>query len=101
MAVSQEQINEALGLLSEPEQARLHELFADYQQRNYPPENISQIEKAISSQVPIKEVGFGGEHFRQYQILGILSSGIAWVRKMWGDKAECEMPISQLVYESL
>ena len=35
MTLSQEQINEAIVLLSETEQARLHKLFEDYQQQNH------------------------------------------------------------------
>lgn len=94
--LSQQELNEAWALLSEPEQVRLQKLFEEHQQRNYQPENISLLETAISSQSPVKEVGFGSQHFRQYQILRILENGIAWVREMWGDKQEYQMSISQL-----
>ena len=96
VSLSQQEINEAWSLLSQCEQVRLRELFEEYQQRNYQPENYSQLEIAISSQSSVKEVGFGSQHFRQYQILRILENGVAWVRKMWGDKGECEILITQL-----
>ena len=82
ITLSQEHINEAWGLLSEPERSRLHNLHAAYQQRNHPQENYSQLESAIASQAPIKEVGFGSQHFRQYQVIRILENGIAWVRRV-------------------
>lgn len=97
IALSQQQINEAWGLLTEPEQAQLHNLYADYQQRNYPPENYSQLESVIAYQTPVNEVGFGREHFRQYQLLRILNNGLAWVKRLFGDKGEFEISISQLV----
>ena len=94
VVLSQERINEAWALLGEFEQARLHQLFEEHQARNYQSENISQLENAIASQTPVKEVGFGS-HFRTYQVLRILENGFAWVRRLW-DKQECRISISQL-----
>lgn len=97
VTLSDDQIKEAWGLLTEAEQARLHNLYAEYEQLWNQPENISQLENAISSQSPVKEVGFGSSgHYRQYQILRILGKGLAWVRKCWGDKGELEIPIECL-----
>ncbi|MEO0935997.1 MAG: hypothetical protein AAFY21_20410 [Cyanobacteria bacterium J06641_2] len=90
VSLSQSQIDEAWALLSEWEQVRLQQLFEEYQQR------IHRLENAIASQAPIKEVGFGSQHFREYQVVSILRNGLAWVRKLWGDKRECEIQISQL-----
>ncbi|MEO1762608.1 MAG: plasmid replication protein, CyRepA1 family [Cyanobacteria bacterium J06629_18] len=95
VSLSQEEINEAWGLLNESEQARLHQLFEEHEQRNYQPENYSHLENAIATQAPVKEVGFGS-HFREYQIIKILDSGIAWVREVWGDKREYGIQISRL-----
>ncbi|MEM6752672.1 MAG: plasmid replication protein, CyRepA1 family [Cyanobacteria bacterium P01_C01_bin.38] len=101
ITLSQQQINEAWKLLSEPEQARLRSLHAEYEQRREPQENYeskySQLENAIASQTEVKEVGFGS-HFRSYQILKILDDGIAWVKRLFGDKGEFEIPISKLVF---
>ena len=101
ITLSQQQINEAWELLSEPEQARLHNLHAEYEQRSHQMENYqskySQLENAIASQTVVKEVGFGS-NFRTYQVLKILDDGIAWVKRLFGDKGEFEIPISLLVF---
>jgi hypothetical protein len=94
--LSQEEINEAWGLLAESEQAKLHELYAEFQQRNHSPEIAQKLQSAIREKTAVREVGFGSQHFRQYQVIRILENGFAWVRKMWGDKGECEMSIFQL-----
>ncbi|MGF1672162.1 MAG: plasmid replication protein, CyRepA1 family, partial [Rivularia sp. (in: cyanobacteria)] len=88
ITLSQEQINEAWDLLTEQEQARLHGLFEEYQR--------DILEKAVSTQALIKAVGFGIQHYKQYQILKVLGNGFVWVRRLFGDKGECEIPLMQL-----
>lgn len=90
---SQIEVDQAWPLLTQDEQSRLWRLHQEYHQES----SIEQMAKrAIASQIEVKETGFGLEHFRSYVIKAV-SDRMAIVRRCWGDRAECFIPISNLV----
>lgn len=85
---SQWEIDQAWLLLTQDEQSRIWAIHSQFTHNE-------AIQQAIALKTEIKEVGFGS-HFRSY-ILKAVRGGIAIARKCWGDKQECEIPISQLL----
>lgn len=92
--VTQEMIDLGWWSLSQAERDRLTALCQQWQQPTL--EDLAQ--QAIATQAEVKEVGFGiHNHFRSY-ILKAVNGTVAIARKCWGDKQECEIPLSQLVF---
>ena len=93
--VTQELIDLAWWIVEPEERDRLTALYDSWQQ----PTIEDEIQEAIATGTPIKEVGFGS-HFRSYKILELLADGIAWVQRCWGNKEMCQIPVNQLIWST-
>ncbi len=92
LGMNQAELDEIWPLLSENQRSHLWEISQRENQRL----SLEKLaEQAIATQSEVKEVGFG-LHFRSY-ILQAFTNGIAIVRRCWGDKQQCEIPLNQLL----
>lgn len=100
--LSQEEIDAGWPLLTSTEQDYLDQIYQQYresqEQQQQQQQNINNaVQQAIQAQTTVREFGFGIEHFRSYRIIKLLENGIALVKRCFGDKAECEVLLTQLL----
>ncbi|WP_375449055.1 hypothetical protein [uncultured Nostoc sp.] len=94
LGMTQTEIDEIWPLLSEGQRSHLWEIS----QRHNQQVSLEQLaQQAIAKQIEVKETGFGLDHFRSY-VLKAFREGMAIACKCWGDKQECQIPLSQLVF---